>query len=161
QGWRAAARAVILARIARARKARATTGVCARAAPMRAMTIASRRRIKCDGAHIHLGGERASGRREGSCTMTTNYERGEAERAEDERVRTVDRKVELAIAAIDAQMSAQLAEVMHHPRFLELEGTWRGLAYLAKLRETGRSLNAIVRVMNVSKQALAVDLAEN
>src|SRR5574339_468782 len=34
------------------------------------------------------------------------------------------------IAQIDALLSAQLNEILHHPSFQKLEGTWRGLKYL-------------------------------
>src|SRR6476659_10366775 len=34
------------------------------------------------------------------------------------------------IAQIDELISLQLNEVMHHPDFKKLEGTWRGLKYL-------------------------------
>ena len=36
--------------------------------------------------------------------------------------RTFDR----AIAAIDAKVSAQLNAIMHDPKFVKLEGSWRG-----------------------------------
>src|SRR5438270_14040029 len=44
------------------------------------------------------------------------------------------------IAQIDALISAQLNEVLHHPDFQKLEGTWRGLSYLMKNSETGTQL---------------------
>ena len=62
-----------------------------------------------------------------------------------------------AIAAIDEQISGQLAEIMHHPKFTQLEGTWRGLNYLVMNSETGSSLK--IRVLNATKQALAKNLA--
>src|SRR5690242_11796453 len=65
---------------------------------------------------------------------------------------TLDR----AIAAIDGKLSAQLNEVMHHPRFSKLEGTWRGLRYLVTNTETGASLK--LRMLNVSKRELGRDL---
>ena len=43
-------------------------------------------------------------------------------------------------AAIDQKISTQLNEVMHHPDFQRLEGTWRGLDYLVKQSETGDTL---------------------
>lgn len=63
-----------------------------------------------------------------------------------------------AIAAIDRKLSAQLAEIMHHPAFLKLEGTWRGLHYLVMNSETGTSLK--IRVLNATKRELARDLAK-
>src|ERR1700754_4425017 len=44
--------------------------------------------------------------------------------------RNLPRTIDKAIAAIDAKLSAQLNEVIHNPRFLQLEGSWRGLNYL-------------------------------
>src|SRR5258708_6853258 len=41
-----------------------------------------------------------------------------------------------AIALIDEQLSKQLNAVMHHPSFLKLEGSWRGLRYLVMNSET-------------------------
>ena len=63
-----------------------------------------------------------------------------------------------AIRSIDEKMSAQLAAVMHHQDFLRLEGSWRGLNYLVMNSETGADLK--IRMLNVSKQALAKDLAK-
>jgi type VI secretion system protein ImpC len=61
-----------------------------------------------------------------------------------------------AIAAIDQKLSAQLNAIMHHPRFVQLEGTFRGLNYLVMNSETGTSLK--LRVLNVSKRDLNRDL---
>jgi type VI secretion system protein ImpC len=83
----------------------------------------------------------------------------EEEREDEERIRRAEQKVTRAIAAIDARIAAQVAAIMHHPRFLQLEGTWRGLAYLALLRATDYSRQ--VRVLHVTKEELAADLGEN
>jgi len=61
-----------------------------------------------------------------------------------------------AIDAIDAQVSRQLAAIMHHPSFTKLEGSWRGLQHLVKNSETGTSLK--IKVFNVSKKELFKDL---
>jgi type VI secretion system protein ImpC len=45
---------------------------------------------------------------------------------------------------------------MHHPRFLKLEGSWRGLNYLVMNSETGTTLK--LRVMNLPKRELLRDL---
>jgi type VI secretion system protein ImpC len=66
--------------------------------------------------------------------------------------RTLDR----AIAAIDQKLSAQLNVIIHDARFLQLEGTWRGLNYLVMNSETGSSLK--LRVANISKSELSHDL---
>jgi len=60
------------------------------------------------------------------------------------------------INEIDKKLSAQLNEIMHHPDFQKLEGTWRGLHYLVDQTETGEFLK--LRVMNVSKRELFKDL---
>src|SRR5262245_13102913 len=60
------------------------------------------------------------------------------------------------IAQIDALISAQLNEVMHHPDFQRLEGSWRGLQYLMKNSETGTQLK--IKVFNTSKKDLLKDL---
>jgi type VI secretion system protein ImpC len=60
------------------------------------------------------------------------------------------------IAQIDALISTQVNEVMHHPDFQKLEGTWRGLSYLMKNSETGTQLK--IKVFNVAKKDLLKDL---
>jgi len=70
--------------------------------------------------------------------------------------RNLPRTFDRAIAAIDHQLSAQLNAIVHDPRFLQLEGSWRGLNYLVMNSETGTSLK--LRVFNVSKRELTRDL---
>jgi type VI secretion system protein ImpC len=70
--------------------------------------------------------------------------------------RNLGRTIDKAIAAIDARLSAQLNEIMHHPRFLQLEGSWRGLNYLVMNSETGTTLK--LRVLNLPKRELLRDL---
>ena len=60
------------------------------------------------------------------------------------------------VAQIDHLVSIQLNEVLHHPQFQKLEGTWRGLKYLLSQSETSAMLK--IRVMNVSKKELLRDL---
>ncbi len=66
--------------------------------------------------------------------------------------RTFDR----AIAAIDRKLSDQLNAIMHHPKFTQLEGSWRGLHFLVQNSETGTGLK--IRVLNASKRDLGRDL---
>jgi type VI secretion system protein ImpC len=66
------------------------------------------------------------------------------------------RTIDKAIAAIDAKLSLQLNEIVHHERFLHLEGSWRGLNYLVMNSETGTSLK--LRVLNLPKRELHRDL---
>jgi type VI secretion system protein ImpC len=60
------------------------------------------------------------------------------------------------IAQIDRLVSLQLNEVLHHPDFQKLEGSWRGLRYLMDKSETSDKLK--IRVLNVSKKDLLRDL---
>jgi type VI secretion system protein ImpC len=70
--------------------------------------------------------------------------------------RNLARTFDRAIAAIDKEVSAQLNEIIHNPRFLQLEGTWRGLNYLVMNSETSTSLK--LRVLNLPKRELHRDL---
>ncbi len=63
-----------------------------------------------------------------------------------------------AIAAIDEQMSRQLAAIMHNDKFRKLEGSWRGLHHLIQSSETSATLK--VRVINVSKRDLYRDVSK-
>ena len=60
------------------------------------------------------------------------------------------------IAQIDHLISIQLNEVLHHPAFQKLEGSWRGLKHLMDHSETGTGLK--IRVLNVSKKELLRDI---
>lgn len=68
----------------------------------------------------------------------------------------VETNIKFWIGEIDKKLSSQLNEVMHHPDFQRLEGTWRGLHYLVHQSETGENLK--IRVLNVSKRDLFKDL---
>jgi type VI secretion system protein ImpC len=60
------------------------------------------------------------------------------------------------IAQIDHLLSLQLNEVMHHPSFQKLEGSWRGVKHLMDHSETGAGLK--IRMLNVSKKELLRDI---
>lgn len=60
------------------------------------------------------------------------------------------------IRQIDDLLSAQLNEIMHHPKFKDLESSWRGLRYLVSQTETSKMLK--IRVMSITKDELADDL---
>jgi type VI secretion system protein ImpC len=60
------------------------------------------------------------------------------------------------IAQIDKLISAQLNEVLHHPEFQKLEGTWRGLKYLLDQSETSENLK--IKIFNARKSELLRDL---
>jgi type VI secretion system protein ImpC len=61
-----------------------------------------------------------------------------------------------AIAEIDRKVSEQLNQIMHHERFLKLEGSWRGLNYLVMNSETGTGLK--IRMLQLSKKEMGKDL---
>jgi len=67
-----------------------------------------------------------------------------------------EKTIKNRIAQIDALLSAELNEIMHHPDFQRLEGSWRGLHYLVHQSETGTNLK--IRVLNASKKDLLNDL---
>src|SRR5271170_993668 len=60
------------------------------------------------------------------------------------------------IAQIDHLLSLQLNEILHHPSFQKLEGSWRGLKYLMDNSETGVGLK--IRVLNATKKELLRDI---
>ena len=70
--------------------------------------------------------------------------------------RNLPRTIEKAIAELDRTISTQLNEIIHDPRFLKLEGTWRGLHYLVMNSETG--VNLKIRLLNATKRELHRDL---
>jgi type VI secretion system protein ImpC len=70
--------------------------------------------------------------------------------------RNLARTFDRAIATVDRMLSEQLNAIVHHPRFLQLEGTWRGLNYLVMNTETSTSLK--LRVLNLPKREMMRDL---
>ncbi|HET8549512.1 MAG TPA: type VI secretion system contractile sheath large subunit, partial [Bryobacteraceae bacterium] len=70
--------------------------------------------------------------------------------------RDAEAMINARIAQIDHLISLQLNEIMHHPKFQQLEATWRGLRYLLDRSETGVMLK--IKVLNASKKELLRDL---
>ena len=70
--------------------------------------------------------------------------------------KNVEVMINARIAQIDHLISLQLNEVLHHPDFQKLEGTWRGLRYLVGNTETSENLR--IKIFNVSKKELLRDL---
>ena len=66
------------------------------------------------------------------------------------------RSIEAIIAEIDHKLSEQVNVIMHHPDFQQIEGAWRGLAYLVNNTETDEMLK--IKVFNVSKKELGRQL---
>src|ERR1700756_5964613 len=54
--------------------------------------------------------------------------------------RDADQMITARVAQIDHLISIQLNEILHHPQFQKLEGTWRGLRYLLDQSETSTML---------------------
>ncbi len=70
--------------------------------------------------------------------------------------RDAETMINARIAQIDHLLSIQLNEILHHPTFQKLEGSWRGLKYLLDQSETNDQLK--IKVLNVSKRDLLRDL---
>ena len=64
--------------------------------------------------------------------------------------------VDRDIAAIDALISEQLDAILHHARLRRLEGSWRGLAWLADNVELSNRLK--IKVLNVAWPEICRDL---
>lgn len=60
------------------------------------------------------------------------------------------------IAAIDALIAEQLDAILHHPRLTRLEGSWRGLLWLADGFEPGNRIK--VKVLNAAWSEICRDL---
>jgi len=74
----------------------------------------------------------------------------------DESPKGVGTRINEAIAQLDAEISAQLNEVMHHEDFQNLESTWRGLAHLVFNTETSTRLK--LRLLPATADELRKDL---
>jgi type VI secretion system protein ImpC len=70
--------------------------------------------------------------------------------------RDADATINARVAQIDHLISLQLNEILHHPAFQKLEGSWRGIKYMMDQSETSSMLK--IRVLNVSKKELLRDL---
>lgn len=66
--------------------------------------------------------------------------------------------VDKVIDGIDERLSQQVSLIMHHPKFQELESSWRGLKYLVD--QTKFKANINIEILNVSKDDLRSDLED-
>src|SRR6185369_5687230 len=57
----------------------------------------------------------------------------------------------------DAEASARMRAILHHPAFQALESAWRAVFHLVRATETGRQLQ--IHLVDVSKAELANDLS--
>jgi type VI secretion system protein ImpC len=64
--------------------------------------------------------------------------------------------VKALIGTIDQKLSEQLNQILHHPDFQKLEGSWRGLHHLVNNTETDEMLK--IRVMPIAKSELRTTL---
>lgn len=67
--------------------------------------------------------------------------------------------VDRMIAEIDAKLSLQMDEILHHAEFQALESSWRGLKLL--IDRTNFRENIKVEILNVSKQDLLDDFEDS
>jgi type VI secretion system protein ImpC len=70
--------------------------------------------------------------------------------------RDTESMINARIAQIDHLLSIQLNEILHHPEFQKLEGSWRGLKFMLDQSETSDMLK--IKVLNCSKKELLRDL---
>jgi type VI secretion system protein ImpC len=70
------------------------------------------------------------------------------------------RWLEKRIGEIDAELSEQLAAIMHHDEFQKLEGTWSGLRHLVINTNTDPK-ELYIDILNCSKDELAQDMRDN
>jgi len=65
------------------------------------------------------------------------------------------RRIGRDIARIDQLVSDQVNAILHHPRFQQLEASWRGLLYLTQ--QSGSDENIKIKILSVSWRELARD----
>lgn len=67
-----------------------------------------------------------------------------------------DPDLEALVGQVDEATSHLMRAVLHHPRFQELEASWRGLAWLTEEVETGESTK--LGALDLTREELATDL---
>ncbi|MBL9045586.1 MAG: type VI secretion system contractile sheath large subunit [Myxococcales bacterium] len=68
-------------------------------------------------------------------------------------------KVQVLLSQIDALLAGQINEILHHPKFQELESVWRGLEDLTS--HTNFGANICIDMLNASKEDLREDFENN
>ena len=76
-----------------------------------------------------------------------------------EGVRATKALVDEMIADLDAKLSAQVNEILHHKDFQKLESAWRSLKYL--IDNTDFRENIKINMVNISKQDLLDDFEDS
>ena len=67
--------------------------------------------------------------------------------------------IDRLIIEIDKMINRQIDEILHHPRFQQLEASWRGLLYLVETEaEYDEHLSVKIKVLNVSWAELSKDV---
>lgn len=61
------------------------------------------------------------------------------------------------VALLDELINAQLNAILHHPKFQQLESSWRGLRYLVERVGEEDVANVHIRVLNVNRRELERD----
>jgi type VI secretion system protein ImpC len=69
--------------------------------------------------------------------------------------KSLSQTIKKSIALIDQKISQQLAAIMHDPKFLSVEGTWRGMHHLVMSSETSPQLK--IKMLNITKRQLGND----
>lgn len=66
--------------------------------------------------------------------------------------------VDSLIAQVDARLSAQINEILHHPAFQALESAWRGLKYLVDQIDFRENIR--LEILNATKDELVEDFED-
>src|SRR5277367_1934737 len=110
--------------------------------------IGNRDAVLADAVAGFLAGEAGD-----AITRWFGSERGARLRIDPQALRdAIDRD----IATIDAMLCGQVDAVLHHPRVRKLEGTWRGIAWLADQVDTSNRLK--IKILNVGWTEICRDL---
>ena len=68
----------------------------------------------------------------------------------------VVKTIQAIIGQLDRKLGEQIDQILHHPDFQKLEGTWRGLQHLVTTTETDELLE--IKVLHLTKDELAKSL---
>lgn len=74
----------------------------------------------------------------------------------DERNAWTRRSVDRLIAAIDRLMSAQVDEILHHPKVQKLEASWRGVMWLIRTADGSKWVR--IKLLNMTWMELTRDI---
>ncbi|HEY8746371.1 MAG TPA: type VI secretion system contractile sheath large subunit [Tepidisphaeraceae bacterium] len=76
--------------------------------------------------------------------------------ADGEALREFKNLLACAVARLDQLVTRQINRILHHPRFQQLEASWRGLHYLVEHSDSEEGIK--VRMLNASWSELARDV---